>query len=134
MEVRSCRSCGKLFNYVTGQAICESCRKAKEELFVQVKEYLWDHKHAGFEEISEATGASVKQLKQWVREERLSFSDDSPITFSCERCGKEIKTGRFCQECKNKMGNKLDALYEKANAGESFDNPGKPKGSGMRFV
>ena len=75
----------------------------------------------------------MKMIKQWVREERLTFSDDSPITFACENCGKEIKTGRFCPDCKNKLGNKLDNLYEKPEAGESFDNPGK-RGAGMRFV
>mgnify|MGYP002623274285 CR=1 FL=1 len=134
MEARACRSCGKLFNYIGGQPICEACKKRKEEQFLAVKEYLWEHKNASFEEIAEATEVSVKQLKQWVREERLSFSDDSPIIFRCERCGKDIKTGRFCSDCKTKMGNKLDALYEKPGSGESFDNPGKPGGSGMRFV
>lgn len=47
--------------------------------------------------VSEDNDVSVKQIKQWVREERLVFSEDSPLGLECEGCGTIIKTGRFCE-------------------------------------
>ena len=37
------------------------------------------------------------------REERLVFSDDSPVGLPCESCGATIKTGRFCDKCKAEL-------------------------------
>ena len=45
----------------------------------------------------------AKQIKRWIREERLSFADDSPIGIECEGCGTTIKTGRYCPLCKEKF-------------------------------
>lgn len=107
MEVRTCRTCGRLFNYITGPARCPSCVDALEKKFQEVKSYIWEHKTATLQEISDETEVSVNQLKQWVREERLSFTDDSPVGLECESCGATIKTGRYCANCKGKMSNAL---------------------------
>ena len=56
---------------------------------------------------------SIPQIKKWIREERLSFSQESGIGLECDNCGKMIRTGRFCAECKAKMINNLDNAYEK---------------------
>jgi methionyl-tRNA synthetase len=113
MEVRTCRSCGRLFNYITGPSRCPACSDALEKKFQEVKSYIWEHKTATLQEISEENDVSPNQLRQWVREERLTFSDDSPVGLECENCGATIKTGRFCQECKNKLGNSLNSVIPK---------------------
>ena len=51
--------------------------------------------------------ASMKQINRWIREERLSFSPDSSYGIPCENCGRMIRTGRFCDECKTKLTNTL---------------------------
>ena len=38
MNVRNCRNCGRIFNYVTGTVICPGCRDALEAKFQEVKE------------------------------------------------------------------------------------------------
>ena len=43
------------------------------------------------------------RLGSLVREERLVFSDDSPVGLPCESCGVTIKTGRFCDKCKAEL-------------------------------
>ncbi len=104
MDVRSCRACGKLFNYMdNGIKICPACAELREKKFQEVKEYIREHKTATLSQISEDMDVSTKQLQQWVREERLKFADDSPIALSCENCGAQIKTGRFCPACKGKV-------------------------------
>lgn len=111
MEVRNCKLCGKLFNYVDSP-ICPSCVKDMEKKFDQVKEYIYDHPGAGIREVSEENDVSQSMIKRWIKEERLSFSEDSQVTFSCEKCGEPIRTGRYCKKCKEKMQNALGGLYQ----------------------
>lgn len=111
MDVRSCRNCGKLFNYMQGSKICPACKKKLEEKFVEVKEYIRHNDKAPLSQIAEDTDVSVKQLKQWVKEERLTFSKDSPVGIECENCGALIRTGRFCDKCKNNMASEMSKMY-----------------------
>ena len=111
MEVKNCRSCKRLFNYIGGEQLCSECKQKLEEKFNDVKEYIREHPAATLNEISEENDVSVKQLNQWVREERLAFTDDSIITFECENCGTAIRTGRFCDKCKSSMAHGLGSVY-----------------------
>lgn len=113
MEVKNCRDCGRLFNYIGGARICPECRDALEQKFVQVKEYINENRHASLQQISDENDVSVQQIHQWVREERLVFTDDSVVGIECEGCGKTIKTGRFCDDCKNQMAHGFGNLYRK---------------------
>ena len=79
MEVRACKTCKRLFNYITGPVRCPACADALEKKFQQVKQYIWDNKMASLQEISDANDVSIGQLRQCVREERLSFTQDSPV-------------------------------------------------------
>ncbi len=79
MEVRTCKSCGRMFNCIGRTPLCPACADEMEKKFQQVKEYVWEHRSATLQDISENNDVSVKQLRQWVREERLTFSDKSPV-------------------------------------------------------
>lgn len=114
MEVRNCRNCGRLFNYIGGayKHMCPACIDLLEEKFQEVKKYVEENPGATMNEISENLEVSTKQIEKWVREERLCFSNDSPIGLECEKCGKMIKTGRFCDICRNDMQNLMNDLYK----------------------
>ncbi|SET62903.1 flagellar protein [[Clostridium] polysaccharolyticum] len=113
MEVRNCRDCGKLFNYIGSVPLCPACMKKLDEKYAKVKEYIYDNPGATINEVSEANEVSVNQIKKWVREEKLSFTEDSPVGIPCEGCGKQIKTGRFCKECKIRVANEIESFREK---------------------
>ena len=87
MNVRNCRKCGNLFNYVSGPPICMACREKLEEKFQEVKKYIQDNGHAGIQHVAEARDVSTNQIHQWLREERLELSAESGVTLSCENCG-----------------------------------------------
>ena len=53
MNVKNCRKCGKLFNYVYGSAICPACKEALEAKFQEVRKYIQQHGRATMEEVSE---------------------------------------------------------------------------------
>ena len=124
MEVRNCRQCGKLFNYIGGSYgnLFTNCIKKIEEKFSDVKEYIEEHKNATMVEISEACDVSTRQIEKWIREERLCFSPDSAVGIDCEMCGATIKSGRYCEKCKSKITNELGNIYKNTSAKKSMDN------------
>lgn len=135
MSIRNCSRCGKIFNYVAGKPICQNCRKTLEEAFKVTRTYIKRNPNSSIAEVSEACEVDVKQIKQWVREERLAFSKDSAIGIDCEVCGKTIKTGRFCDECKGQMTNELGSVYKAPEEDKPKVNPFAQKNSAkMRFM
>lgn len=117
MEVRNCKGCGKIFNYIGGIPLCEACKKALEDKFQEVKAYIYDNRDADINQVAEDNDVSVQQIRQWVREERLEFSENSRVGLACEKCGKMIRSGRFCGICKNKLTNELNGMYKTPKEG-----------------
>lgn len=105
MNVRNCKKCGKVFNYVVGLPICPRCREEQELIFQNVKEYVRDHKGADIMEVADVCDVDPGQIRQWIREDRLQFTEDSPIRIPCEKCGVMILSGRFCEKCNAEMIN-----------------------------
>ena len=132
MEVKNCKSCGRLYNYIGGvYRLCPECMKKLEEKFQEVKDYIEDNPRADMREISENCDVSTRQIEQWIREERLSFSEDSPIGIACEMCGATIRTGRYCERCKNDMASRLGSMSSTVNADKERARREKAR---MRFL
>ena len=112
MEVMNCRGCGRLFNYIGGQQLCPACKDELEKKFMEVKEYIREHPEKNISQVSEDMDVSIRQLKNWVRQERLIFSEESKVMIECEQCGASIRTGRFCEKCKKNMADNLSKLYQ----------------------
>ncbi|MBQ9767805.1 MAG: flagellar protein [Lachnospiraceae bacterium] len=132
MDVRNCKGCSRLFNYIGGQPLCPECIKALDVKFDQVRDYVYDHPRAGMQEVAEENEVSVAQIKRWIREERLAFSDDAQVGLECEGCGKMIRTGRFCELCKAKYINDFSAYTRKDEPKE--EKLVKSSGAAMRFL
>ncbi len=115
MNVKNCRKCGKMFNYVGGMPVCPACRESAEAQFQAVKKYVQDHKTATIPQIVEECGVDAKQIQQWVREERLFFTEDSPVKINCEICGATIRTGRYCDKCKKDTAHNLTDAFQPAH-------------------
>ena len=84
MNVRNCRNCGRLFNYISGIVICPACKESLEAKFQEVKEYIREHKGAGIQEVAEACDVETAQIRQWLREERLEVTENSALFLNCE--------------------------------------------------
>ncbi len=134
MEVKTCKSCGRMFNCVGRTPLCPSCADTLEKKFQEVKEYVWEHRTATMQQISDDNEVSMKQIRQWVREERLSFADDSPVGLECEKCGATIKTGRFCEACKSKLNNDLASVTRKPKEPEHKRKDQRDNKNRMRYL
>jgi len=99
-DVRNCRKCGKIFNYIGGAPICPACREKEEENFQRIKKYLYENPGASLTQVSTELDVSIETIKRFLREGRLEIAnDDGNLLLECENCGKAIKTGRYCPEC-----------------------------------
>lgn len=135
MEIKTCRRCRRLFNYVAGQPICPACKDELERIFQEVKKYISDNKNSSINDVAEACEIDPQQIRQWIREERLQFSADSEVGLNCESCGAMVRTGRFCDKCKVKMTNNLNKAFgvnpAAAKPAPANNSKGSPK---MRFL
>ncbi len=116
MNVRNCKNCGRLFNYIAGPPICPECKDQIEKKFQQAKEFVRNTAHATVSMVAEEVDVPEQQVKQWIREERLVFSDSAIAGIACEVCGEPISTGRFCAKGKNQVMNDLNGAIKRPDA------------------
>ena len=93
--------------------ICPACKEKLEQTFQEVKKYVRENRTADIREVAEACNVEPGQIQQWIREERLEFTDDSPIKLPCENCGAMIRAGKYCEKCKSSMAKNLSSAIEK---------------------
>ncbi|CAK7049931.1 MerR family transcriptional regulator [Tissierella carlieri] len=115
MDIRNCAKCGKIYQY-DGFRICHSCRKTGEDEFQKVKEYLYDNPGATISEVEEATGVDSRKIIVFLREGRLEIGEGSNLILECEKCGVSIRTGRFCDKCKNNLQRELGQVVDSARS------------------
>ena len=121
MNVKNCRGCGKLFNYIGGMPLCPACKEAAEKKFTEVKDFIRDNVRASIKEVSEKCEVDEAQIRQWIREERLVLDSESGIGIQCESCGATISSGRYCDKCKATLMKGLSA------AGRQPVKPAQPQ-------
>ncbi|MCT4605027.1 MAG: MerR family transcriptional regulator [Marinisporobacter sp.] len=103
-EIRNCKECGRIFQYTGVSKICTRCQKKEDNDFNVVREYIYENQGATLTEVSEETGVDEDKILRFLREGRLEIvGEDSALILECERCGKGIRTGRFCDECAHEL-------------------------------
>lgn len=138
MNVRNCRGCGRVFNYVAGPFLCQVCREELEKKFQIVKEYVRANPGVGINEVAAACEVPTSQIQQWLKEERLEVTEDSPIFLMCEGCGTNIRFGKYCDQCKHKITSGFKNVINAHKAQQAATQPAKktdPKDNPrMRFL
>lgn len=136
MNIKNCKKCGKMFSYAFGPVICPDCLNAQEALFQEAKKYVQENPGCDIRELSEAVEVDAAQIRQWIKEERLQFSSDSPIRIACEGCGAMINSGRYCDACKNSMAKGLNDAFglNKPVNNEPVAKRRDADGNKMRFL
>ncbi len=134
MNVKNCKKCGRLFNYVSGSQVCPACKDALEKEFQKVKKYVQENRGATIDQVVEECEVDAAQIRQWVREERLEFSGDGATGITCEKCGAQISTGKYCQNCKNEMTANLSGALPKAPKEDPSKKKDKKDPAKMRFL
>ena len=134
MDVKNCKRCRRLFNYIGGQPLCPQCRDELEKTFQNVKKYLFDNRGANIADVVRDCEVDEGQIRQWVREERLEFSAGVDIGVTCEKCGAPITSGRFCEKCKASMINDLQTAGRRPEAAPEQPKKEQSRENKMRFL
>ena len=133
MELATCRGCGRLFNVISREKICPGCKALLEDKFQDVKKYLDENPNTTVEMLSKECEIPVKQIKDWIREERLSFREGTGCGINCEQCGVMILTGRFCEQCKQQIHENLSSAITPGARRESHQKKDRDRDR-MRFL
>jgi predicted amidophosphoribosyltransferase len=120
MNIKQCARCDKLFEY-RGNPNCPNCVQELDDIFVKVRNFLYDHPRADADAIHEACGADEEDVLRWLREGRLILSPDSAAALLCQICGEPIRSGRFCESCNAKVINQLE------NTAQHFAGQTRPR-------
>lgn len=136
MNVRNCKKCGKIFNYISGPITCQKCREELEEKFQEVRKYVRDNPGVDITDVSEECDVDPKQIRRWIQEERLELSENSPIKIPCEGCGALIRSGRFCAKCKAQVTKDFKGIVTQNKPQESAgrESAGRRSGDRMHFL
>lgn len=134
MDIRTCKSCKKIFNYLSGPILCPSCKEELENKFQEVKAYIDEHPGVGINEVSEECDVEPGQIRQWLREERLQLAEGSGIMLACESCGKMIRSGKFCEDCRVALANNFQDLVRGKEPMNQTLYKKQAKSAKMRFL
>jgi flagellar operon protein (TIGR03826 family) len=100
-SLRNCPECGRIFGYL-GRNLCPECIDKEEKEFQAVRKYVRDHPGSGVFDVAEAIDIDEEKILQFLRDGRLQ-SRGFQGTLECERCGKKITGGRYCENCRGQM-------------------------------
>lgn len=134
MNVKNCRECGKIFNYISGPKLCPACRQGLEERFQRVKTYIRENPGAGVRQVAEACEVDTSLINQWLKDERLELSEASSLLLNCETCGQPIRTGRYCDQCKASMTQTFRNVVRSATPEPQAPARAQKDGAKMRFL
>ena len=109
-KLRNCSMCGKIF-MSNGEKICPNCVQAQADMEVVVVDYVRDHPKCKIPEIMEETGAPESLIRRLIDEGRFVQLGVN-LSYPCQKCGKPIITGKYCEDCLNEMQENLQSVQQ----------------------
>lgn len=130
-DLRNCPECGKLFAY-QGKNLCRKCQEKEEDEYLIVRRYVRDHPGATVFEVADATGIEEEKILGFLREGRL-MSRGFVGSLECERCGRKIAGGRYCDQCLYELDNQFKTVIPRKEPEKPVTPPPGPSGNRMHI-
>lgn len=106
-KLRNCSQCGKLF-MSRGERICQNCQDKMADMEQVVVDYVRDNPKCKIHEIMDATGAPESLIRRLIDEGRF-VQVGANLSYPCKKCGKDIFSGQYCEDCLKEMQSNLAA-------------------------
>lgn len=107
-----CKVCrGKLAYVSGGRYKCEECGREELDDFGRIKEFLDEHGPSTSYEIEKGTGVHPEVIQMYLRKGRIEIPDGSEHFIKCEKCGCNIRYGRFCPACAKQLAGNIKAVF-----------------------
>lgn len=131
-DIFICKGCGGIMRYeYAGLYKCEDCGKRQLDTFGKVKLYIEENGPTPALIIAESIGVNVAEVNNFLREGRLEIPEGADHYIPCEKCGCDIRYGRFCPDCVKSLSGDLRKAFFMSGAGEK---PKKSGGEKMHFL
>ncbi len=134
-NVIKCKNCRRIFTYLGyGAKLCPECRKIDEKEFQKVKNYLRDFPGRTLNQTAEDCDVKPETIRNWLREERLEYTEAKDTGLICENCGKPIISGHLCEECKMAVSRAAGELSRSMERAPEVTKVKTQSGDRMRFL
>ncbi|WP_010286870.1 TIGR03826 family flagellar region protein [Kurthia massiliensis] len=126
-EIKTCPTCGQLFNYNGVREVCASCLMNEEKIYDEVYRFLRrrENRAATVERIVEATGCPEELLYRWVRKGRLQPAVFPNLGYPCDNCGHLTTQGKLCDDCSKTLQKDLDRFEAGREFREAITKPSR---------
>lgn len=86
-----------------GEFACTECGNVEYNDYGKVRNYLEEHRGATQDEVFRMTGVAKWKIREFLIEEKIEIAPDSITYLKCEKCGANIRSGRYCENCRKKI-------------------------------
>ncbi len=98
-----CRYCGGTLEKTdAGDCICQQCGKMNYDDLQTIRMFLEKNGPSSAVVIEQATGIRRNVINRYFRDEYLEIPQFSTVMRTCTQCGRAIRTGSLCDNCKLK--------------------------------
>ena len=99
-NAKACSKCGVQMTYIYGEMFeCKSCGNKELSDFGIIKEFLEKNGPRPAIVIHDKTGIPVDYINKLLREGRMEIPDGSDSYIKCQKCGTDIRYGKYCPDC-----------------------------------
>lgn len=131
LETGRCEKCGGVLKDPgLGIYVCSKCGHEIISEFGKIKKFLQESGPTNAIEISKATGISVNRIEKYLREGRIEIPEGSEVYIPCEKCGTDIRYGKYCPACAANLSKQFKSAFTQNEVGEIP----KKKAGKMRFM
>lgn len=114
-----CPECGTNMKYVFGEQFqCPKCGRLELSDFGKVKKFLDENGPQPAIIINQETNVSLDYINLLLRQGRIEIPDGSDIYVKCQRCGTDIRYGRFCPDCMLQIAKSVNGVMWMEEVGE----------------
>lgn len=121
-----CTVCDGCVEYKgNGEYICTSCGNIELDDMGKVRHYIEENGPSKATEISRGTGVEISKINKFLKQGKIEIPDGSGPYIKCERCGCDIRYGRFCPACASKLCNGVRSAFDMGEVPKKKENSGR---------
>jgi flagellar operon protein (TIGR03826 family) len=108
-EVQNCPNCGNIFRKTTWP-ICQDCKNEMENELSKCTEYIRRNRQTTMSQLIEQTGVSEENITKYIRDAKININDVPNLSYPCDLCEADIRSGNLCHKCRTKINNDIDKM------------------------
>ncbi len=107
----NCAKCGKLIETNGFRSLCDECFVRDMQDFDRIRDFLYIHPRSKIFEVSNSLDIPVPVIKRYLREGRLEIVEKDQLFLKCEKCGKPIRSGMYCDDCLKQVAHDYKSAF-----------------------